>query len=81
MNLNPMGRKGIVYNTYASIKLEPAFKHSQVNDLGFHNISYHPALYELLLTQPVHSLPWMLPMIVSPRPWVTWNSGGTPFSL
>jgi DNA-directed RNA polymerase len=39
-------------------------------------IEYHPALYELILKEPLQTQPWLLPMIVEPQPWVTWTSGG-----
>jgi DNA-directed RNA polymerase len=61
-------------------KEEPAFKHfyqiipGTCNKVGM--IAYHPALYDLILKQPLQVQPWLLPMIVSPRPWVTWTSGG-----
>ena len=69
-----------IQNSHSRTKEEYAFKHTYKAIPGTPNrygmIVYHPALYELILKQPLQVQPWLLPMIVPPRPWVTWNSGG-----
>ncbi|TPX65186.1 DNA-directed RNA polymerase [Spizellomyces sp. 'palustris'] len=57
----------------------PAFSHvlkriGHGHKLGM--IQYHPALYEALNNTRVSVDPWLLPMLVAPRPWITWQTGG-----
>lgn len=62
-----------------SVKDEPAFTHKVIfgqNGKSVGYIEYHPALYDLILQQPLQTQPWFLPMITHPAPWVKWNSGG-----
>ncbi|KAJ3283380.1 DNA-directed RNA polymerase [Borealophlyctis nickersoniae] len=58
--------------------VEPAFKRDlrswKQKSVGV--ICYHQSLYELIGRSAVHVAGWNLPMIVPPKPWLTWNTGG-----
>lgn len=60
-------------------KDEAAFSHGKKwskdgKTLGV--IRYHPALYDILSKHAAMVDPWLLPMLIPPKPWVTWKSGG-----
>ncbi|KAJ3164423.1 DNA-directed RNA polymerase [Geranomyces variabilis] len=62
--------------TYAD---QPAFEHmleevSLTKKKGV--VRFHQALYWILAKAPISVDPWMLPMLVPPRPWITWQDGG-----
>ena len=42
------------------------------------NIEWNPMIYDLLIQQPKPIVlePWLLPMLVPPKPWLTHNNGG-----
>ncbi|KAI8823016.1 uncharacterized protein EV422DRAFT_523046 [Fimicolochytrium jonesii] len=57
----------------------PAFTHSIQNTTNTQKIgmiSYHPELYQVLARSPTHVEPYLLPMLVTPQPWLTWQTGG-----
>ncbi|KAI9097331.1 hypothetical protein DFS34DRAFT_621293 [Phlyctochytrium arcticum] len=61
-----------------TISEQRAFEHVIKNTklTRFGVIRYHPALYELLAKVRVSVDPWLLPMLLPPRPWITWRAGG-----
>ncbi|KAJ3015676.1 DNA-directed RNA polymerase [Thoreauomyces humboldtii] len=58
---------------------KPAFEH-EIERLSTKQrrgmIRFNPALYEVMMRQDVTVEPWLLPMLVRPRPWMTWKEGG-----
>ncbi|CAB5354995.1 unnamed protein product [Rhizophagus irregularis] len=58
----------------------PAFYHSYIQHKGKRTgiIKFNPQLIQYLSKEPVRDSihPQMLPMLVHPRPWLTYNSGG-----
>jgi hypothetical protein len=56
--------------------------HSLTHSLSFSFhlffVEWHPMLYDLLVNQPKPLVlePWSLPMLVPPKPWLTYNNGG-----
>ncbi|KAJ3151647.1 DNA-directed RNA polymerase [Geranomyces michiganensis] len=58
---------------------KPAFEHGLEDTTHTKKrgvVRFNPALYNMLLRAPISVDPWMLPMLVPPRPWITWRDGG-----
>ncbi|KAJ3178579.1 DNA-directed RNA polymerase [Geranomyces variabilis] len=58
---------------------QPAFEHVLEDVCATKKkgiVRFHQALYWILVKAPISVDPWMLPMLVTPRPWITWRDGG-----
>ncbi|KAJ3025401.1 DNA-directed RNA polymerase, partial [Rhizophlyctis rosea] len=60
-------------------KVEAAFKKVTMHIGGNKQLGvviYHAALLEMLMRQRPYLEAWRLPMLVPPRPWLSWRKGG-----